>query len=97
MLFRTTHHSQVLQVELTVRDIPFMLYGGLRFLEAAHVKDLVCALRLVENPADDLAWFRVLQLIDGVGPAAARRLTAALRTPSEAVDAPAGRGRCSTR
>ena len=53
--------------------IPFVLYGGLRFLEAAHVKDLVCALRLVENPADELAWFRVLQLIDGVGPAAAAR------------------------
>lgn len=79
VLFRTTHHSQVLQVELTVRDIPFVLYGGLRFLEAAHVKDLVCALRLVENPADDLAWFRVLQLIDGIGPTSARRLTVALR------------------
>ena len=85
VLFRTTHHSQVLQVELTLRDIPFVLYGGLRFLEAAHVKDLVCALRLVENPADDLAWFRVLQLIDGVGPASARRLTASLRT-DHAVD-----------
>jgi DNA helicase-2/ATP-dependent DNA helicase PcrA len=80
VLFRTTHHSQVLQVELTVRDIPFVLYGGLRFLEAAHVKDLVCTLRLVENPADELAWFRILQLIDGVGPASARRLTASLRT-----------------
>lgn len=88
VLFRTTHHSQVLQVELTVRDIPFVLYGGLRFLEAAHVKDLVCALRVVENPADELAWFRVLQLIDGVGPASARRLTAALRT-DQAIDEPA--------
>ena len=87
VLFRTSHHSQVLQVELTLRDIPFVLYGGLRFLEAAHVKDLVCALRLVENPADDLAWFRVLQLIDGVGTATARRLTAALRT-ERAVDQP---------
>ncbi len=80
VLFRTTHHSQVLQVELAVRDIPFILYGGLRFLEAAHVKDLVCTLRLVQNPADDLAWFRVLQLLDGVGPATARRLTASLHT-----------------
>ena len=87
VLFRTTHHSQVLQVELTVRDIPFVLYGGLRFLEAAHVKDLVCALRLVENPADDLAWFRVLQLIDGVGPSTARRLSAALRTQQALDDA----------
>jgi DNA helicase-2/ATP-dependent DNA helicase PcrA len=80
VLFRTTHHSEVLQVELTVRKVPFVLYGGLRFLEAAHVKDLVCTLRLVENPSDDLAWFRVLQLLDGVGPAHARRVTAALRT-----------------
>lgn len=80
VLFRTTHHSEVLQVELTVRKIPFVLYGGLRFLEAAHVKDLVCTLRLVENPADDLAWFRVLQLVDGIGPGLARRVTAALHT-----------------
>ncbi|MEX2292573.1 MAG: ATP-dependent helicase [Acidimicrobiales bacterium] len=80
VLFRTTHHSEILQVELTVRKIPFVLYGGLRFLEAAHVKDLVCALRIVENPADELAWFRILQLVDGVGPAAARRVTSALRT-----------------
>jgi DNA helicase-2/ATP-dependent DNA helicase PcrA len=87
VLFRTTHHSQVLQVELTVRGIPFVLYGGLRFLEAAHVKDLVCALRLVENPADDLAWFRVLQLIDGVGPSTARQLTVALRA-DDALDHP---------
>lgn len=79
VLFRTSHHSQLLQVELAVRDIPFTLYGGLKFLEAAHVKDLVCTLRLVENPADALAWFRVLQLIDGIGPAVARSITAALR------------------
>ncbi len=78
VLFRTSHHSQVLQVELTLRNIPFVVYGGLKFLEASHVKDLVCALRLVENPADDLAWFRVLQLIDGIGPTHARTITAAL-------------------
>ncbi len=83
VLFRTTHHSEVLQVELTVRKIPFVLYGGLRFLEAAHVKDLVCTLRVVENPSDDLAWFRVLQLLDGVGPALARRVTAALRNAGD--------------
>jgi DNA helicase-2/ATP-dependent DNA helicase PcrA len=48
-------------------------YGGLRFLEAAHVRDLLAALRIVAHPGDDLAWFRVLQLLDGVGPAGARR------------------------
>ena len=77
VLFRTGHHSDLLELELTARRIPFVKYGGLRFLEAAHVKDLLCLLRLVENPADELAWFRVLQLLDGVGPTTARRLSGA--------------------
>ena len=72
VLFRAAHHSDLLELELTARRIPFVKYGGLRFLEAAHVKDLLCALRIVENPHDELAWFRVLQLVDGVGPATAR-------------------------
>ncbi|MGQ0831506.1 MAG: ATP-dependent helicase [Microthrixaceae bacterium] len=87
VLFRTTHHSEVLQVELAVRKIPFVLYGGLRFLEAAHVKDLLCALRVVENPADELAWFRILQLADGVGPALARRTIASLRSATDLEEA----------
>ena len=53
--------------------IPFHKYGGLRYLEAAHVKDFVAALRLVDNGADDVAWFRVLQLVEGVGPVSARK------------------------
>lgn len=77
VLVRTGHHSQLLELELVARRIPFVKYGGLRFLEAAHVKDLMAVLRLVENPRDELAWFRVLQLLDGVGPAIARRLAAA--------------------
>src|SRR5439155_17389031 len=74
VLFRAAHHSDLLELELGARRIPYVKFGGLRFLEAAHVKDLVCALRLVLNPNDELAWFRVLQLIDGIGPATARRL-----------------------
>ena len=74
VLFRAAHHSDLLELELSARRIPYVKYGGLRFLEAAHVKDLVCALRLVDNPRDELAWFRVLQLLDGVGPATARKL-----------------------
>jgi DNA helicase-2/ATP-dependent DNA helicase PcrA len=74
VLFRTGHHSDLLEIELALRNIPFVKYGGLRFLEAAHVKDLLCLLRLVENPLDELAWFRVLQLVDGIGPATARVL-----------------------
>jgi len=58
-------------MELTRRNIPFHKYGGLRFLEAAHVKDLISFLRILENPRDEIAWFRVLQLLNGVGPATA--------------------------
>jgi len=78
VLVRTGHHSDLLELELSARNIPFRKYGGLKFLEAAHVKDLVCLLRLVENPHDELAWFRILQLLDGVGPGTARRVTSLL-------------------
>jgi DNA helicase-2/ATP-dependent DNA helicase PcrA len=76
VLFRAAHHSDVLEVELLRRNIPFMKYGGLKFLEAAHVKDALAVLRVLENPHDEVAWFRVLQLPEGMGPAAARRLMA---------------------
>ena len=79
MLFRTGHDSALLELELTRRRIPFVKYGGLRYLDAAHVKDLVALLRLTENPADEMSWFRLLQLLDGVGPIRARRVLDALR------------------
>jgi ATP-dependent DNA helicase UvrD/PcrA len=63
----------LLELELTRRGIPFFKYGGLRYLEAAHVKDLIALLRLADNPRDEISWFRILQLIDGVGPVTARR------------------------
>ncbi len=72
VLFRAGHHSDMLEVELARRNIPFHKYGGLRFVEAAHVKDLVAFLRIVENPRDEVSWFRVLELLDGVGPKTAR-------------------------
>jgi DNA helicase-2/ATP-dependent DNA helicase PcrA len=74
VLFRTSHHSDALEVELGRRNIPFVKYGGLKFLEAAHVKDVLCALRWAENPGDSVAGFRVLQLLPGVGPASAQRI-----------------------
>jgi len=74
VLFRTGHHSAHLEIELTRRNIPFVKYGGLKFVEAAHVKDVVALLRIMENPHDELAWFRVLQLVEGVGPATATRV-----------------------
>ncbi|MGO8906802.1 MAG: ATP-dependent helicase [Solirubrobacteraceae bacterium] len=81
VLFRTGHDSDQLELELTRRGIPFVKYGGLRFMEAAHVKDLIALLRLADNPADEVSWFRVLQLLDGVGPTRARRVLDTLRAP----------------
>ncbi len=78
VLVRTAHHSAGLELELARRDIPFIKYGGLRFLETAHVKDLLCALRVLENPSDTLAWHRLLRLLDGVGPQTVRRTLDAL-------------------
>jgi DNA helicase-2/ATP-dependent DNA helicase PcrA len=74
VLFRAAHHSDLLEVELARRSIPFVKYGGLKFLEAAHVKDVLAVLRILENPHDEVSWFRVLQLLEGMGPAAARAL-----------------------
>ena len=79
VLFRAAHHSADLEIELSRRHIPYVKYGGLRYLEAAHVKDLLSAFRLVDNPRDEMAWFRLLQLMPGVGPAKARRALDALR------------------
>ena len=79
VLVRSAHHSDVLEIELAAARIPFVKYGGLRFSEAAHVKDFLAAARIVANPADDLAWFRLLRLHDGIGPVHARRIIAELR------------------
>src|SRR5438309_2269030 len=78
VLVRAAHHSDLLELELSVRRIPYVKYGGLRFLEAAHVKDMICLFRLADNPRDELAWFRLLQLLGGVGPVRARRAIAVL-------------------
>jgi DNA helicase-2/ATP-dependent DNA helicase PcrA len=74
VLFRNAHHSDVLEIELIRRNIPFVKFGGLKFLEAAHVKDLLAILRLAENPKDRVAGFRVLQMLPGIGPGTARKL-----------------------
>jgi DNA helicase-2/ATP-dependent DNA helicase PcrA len=85
VLFRTGHHSDLLELELTRRNIPFVKFGGLKFLESAHIKDVLAVLRLLENPRDEVSWFRVLQLLDGVGPAGAQSMMHAigLREPAE--------------
>ena len=79
VLFRAGHHADGLELELVRRDIPYMKYGGLKYLETAHVKDLLSLLRIMENPEDQLAWHRVLRSMDGVGPATVQRLIDELR------------------
>jgi DNA helicase-2/ATP-dependent DNA helicase PcrA len=73
VLFRASRHSALLEVELSRRNIPFIKFGGLKFVEAAHIKDVVAILRWAENPRDTIASFRTLQLLPGIGPATARK------------------------
>ncbi len=73
MLFRAAHHSAALELELTRRAIPFVKFGGLKFLDAAHIKDVLALLRFASNPRDRVAGFRVAQLLPGVGPANAEK------------------------
>ncbi|MCC8937547.1 ATP-dependent helicase [Bradyrhizobium sp. Arg68] len=74
VLFRTSSHSGPLEIELTRRNIPFVKFGGLKFLDAAHVKDMLALLRFAANPRDRVAGFRILHLLPGVGPASAQRV-----------------------
>ncbi|MFT4505016.1 ATP-dependent helicase [Caballeronia sp. 15711] len=86
VLFRAAHHSAALEIELTRRNIPFVKFGGLKFLDSVHVKDVLAVLRWGENPRDRVAGFRVLQLLPGVGPAIAGRV---LDQVAERSDTPA--------
>ena len=78
VLFRAGYMSADLEVELTARNIPFEKWGGLKFLEAAHVKDVLAFLRVLENPRDEVSWYRLLQLMPGIGETTARRAIEAL-------------------
>ncbi|HEU5295742.1 MAG TPA: ATP-dependent helicase [Burkholderiaceae bacterium] len=78
VLFRAGHHSAELELELTRRGVPFVKFGGLRFIEASHVKDLLSLLRWLHNPRARIAGFRAAQLVAGIGPASARRLLDAM-------------------
>src|SRR5205823_7162586 len=83
VLMRASHHSSQLEIELTRRNIPFVKFGGLKFLEAAHIKDVLAILRWAENPRDQVAGFRAIKLLPGVGSATAVRL---LDTMGDAAD-----------
>jgi DNA helicase-2/ATP-dependent DNA helicase PcrA len=74
VLFRASHHSARLEVELARRHIPFVKFGGLKFLEAAHIKDVLALLRWAQNLRDRVSGFRVLQLLPGIGPKSAARV-----------------------
>jgi DNA helicase-2/ATP-dependent DNA helicase PcrA len=93
VLFRASYHSGALEVELTRRNIPFVKFGGLKFLDSAHVKDMLAALRFAQNPRDRIAGFRLMQLLPGVGPSTAQRVIdqmAAVASPMQALaDLPA--------
>ncbi len=74
VLFRASHHSGPLEVELTRRNIPFVKFGGLKFLDSAHVKDMLAALRFAQNPRDRVAGFRLMQILPGIGPSTAQKV-----------------------
>ncbi|MGA7431627.1 MAG: ATP-dependent helicase [Xanthobacteraceae bacterium] len=74
VLFRASHHAAPLEIELTRRNIPFVKFGGLKFLEAAHIKDVLAFLRWAENLRDRVSGFRTIQILPGAGPATAARL-----------------------
>jgi DNA helicase-2/ATP-dependent DNA helicase PcrA len=86
VLFRASHHSAQLEIELARRNIPFVKYGGLKFLEAAHVKDVVCVLRWCENPRDRVAGLRVLQLLPGIGPSTAAKIVDKIAAERKVID-----------
>ncbi|MCC6736148.1 MAG: ATP-dependent helicase [Bauldia sp.] len=96
VLFRTSSHSAPLELELTRRNIPFVKFGGLKFLEAAHVKDMLAVLRFAENPRDRIAGFRLLQLLPGFGPKTAESVLDVIAGAPDATaaarDLPAPRG-----
>jgi len=96
VLFRAASHSAALELELMRRNIPFVKFGGLKFLEAAHIKDVLAVLRFAQNPNGRMAGFRVAQLIPGIGPATATRLLDAVgeaADPLAAVEAFAAPGK----
>jgi DNA helicase-2/ATP-dependent DNA helicase PcrA len=87
VLFRASSHSVPLELELTRRNIPYVKFGGLKFLEASHVKDVLSLLRWAENPRSRIAGFRVAQLVAGIGPATARKVLDAMEQAADPVAA----------
>ncbi|RJS91939.1 ATP-dependent helicase [Salinisphaera sp. Q1T1-3] len=87
VLFRNGHHANELEIELIRRDVPFRKYGGLKFLEAAHVKDFLALVRWADNPRHEIAAWRAMQLVPGVGPGTARQAMDALAAANDRLTA----------
>jgi DNA helicase-2/ATP-dependent DNA helicase PcrA len=79
VLFRSAYHSFDLELELQGRHIPFMKFGGFKFMESAHIKDLLAHLRVAANPRDSVSWNRLLQLVPGIGKKSAQKFLAQLK------------------
>src|SRR5262244_1306384 len=86
VLFRASHHSAQLEIELTRHNIPFVKYGGLKFLEAAHIKDVLAFLRWAENLRDQVSGFRAVQLLPVIGPSTAAKILDQLESDPNATD-----------
>jgi DNA helicase II / ATP-dependent DNA helicase PcrA len=99
VLFRSSFHSFDLELELQRRDIPFIKRGGFKFIETAHIKDVLAHLRLIANPADAVSWLRVLTMVKGIGHRTAEKTIEALVTaedPAAAVASLAAKARGTT-
>lgn len=88
VLFRASHHSQMLEMELNKRGINYIMRGGLRFFERAHIKDVIAWLKILINHHDEIAWGRILNLYPGIGPTTANKIFANLRTLKQLTDLP---------
>ncbi len=86
VLYRSTFHANYIQVELTRRGIPYVVYGGIRFSERRHVKDIIAYLRLSLNPVDAVAWTRILKLVPGVGAVTSTKIVAYVRERDGEID-----------
>ncbi|MFA6588232.1 MAG: ATP-dependent helicase [Patescibacteria group bacterium] len=85
VLVRAVSHTQAIEFELAKRDIPYIIRGGLRFFERAHIKDVISHLKILANPSDEVAWLRALGLQVGVGPKTAADIFSKLQEKESSV------------
>lgn len=74
VLIRGAFNSVTLEIDLTKLNIPYVKYGGIKFLEQSHIKDLLAYFKVMTNPYDEVAWFRILRLYEGIGPKYAKKI-----------------------